>query len=106
MSEDIEAIRRKRLKELQEKANAVQEQVEEIHAMQREFSWEDFGYKEPEWGFRESKEMPGAFDICQKRQTVALTGDPQFAMLVTDLLNRARLEELTLNRGENDGKED
>ena len=68
--------------------------------MQREFTWADFGFDEPEWGFRESNEMPGAFDICQRGQTVALSGDPKWSMLVCDLLNRARLEELIVTKGE------
>ena len=74
--------------------------------MQKEFTWADFGFDEPEWGFKESDEMDGAFDICQRHQMVAMTADPRWAMLVTDLLNRAKLEELIMNHnreGEIDG---
>lgn len=105
MTDDIEAIRKKKLEAIRKKATEVEEQADELTLMKKEFTWADFGYDEPEWAFRESEEMPGAFDICQKRKTVALTGDPGFAMLVTDLLNRARLEELMTNNGgeENEG---
>jgi hypothetical protein len=99
MNDELSEIRRKKMEALRSKVSDVQEKVDEIQAMQREFTWSDFGFDEPEWGFRESGEMPGAFDVCQRGQTVALTGDPKWAMLVTDLLNRARLEELTLTHG-------
>tara|TARA_R100000005_G_C4961151_1_gene177785 strand:+ start:10 stop:327 length:318 start_codon:yes stop_codon:yes gene_type:complete len=98
MSDEIEKIRKKKLEALRAKASKVEKDVDELKAMQKEFTWADFGYDEPEWAFRESEEMPGAFDVCQNRQTVALTGDAKWAMLVTDLLNRARLEELTLTK--------
>jgi len=105
MTDDIEEIRRKKLEAIRKKASQVEEQTDELRAMQKEFTWADFGYDEPEWAFRESQEMDGAFDVCQKRQTVAITGDPKWAMLVTDLLNRARLEELTLaQRGDESEK--
>lgn len=95
---DIEEIRKKKLEAIRKKATEVEEQADELTLMKKEFTWADFGYDEPEWAFRPSEEMPGALDICQKRQTVALTGDAGFAMLVTDLLNRARLEELMMNK--------
>ena len=94
MSEDIEKIRAEKIAALQAKMKKADEENEEITAMKQEFTWADFGYEEPPFGFRESEEMPGAFDICQERQSV---GDPRFAMLVTDLLNRAKKEELIIN---------
>lgn len=94
MTDDIEAIRAKKLAALSEKINKVEEEVAEIRAEQNEFTWADFGYDEPEWGFRESQDMPGATEVCQKGQMVALTADQRWALLVTDLLNRARMEEL------------
>mgnify|MGYP003114171777 FL=1 len=97
MSEDIEKIRAEKIAALQAKMKKADEENEEITAMKQEFTWSDFGYGEPPFGFRESEEMPGAFDICQERQAVAITGDPRFAMLVTDLLNRAKKEELIIN---------
>ena len=102
MNDELTEIRKKKMEALRAKVSDVQEKVDEIQAMQREFTWSDFGHEEPEWGFRESDEMPGAFDVCQRGHTVALTGDPKWAMLVTDLLNRARLEELTMNHGGGD----
>lgn len=104
MTDDIEAIRKKKLEAIRKKTAEVEKQADELTLMKNEFTWADFGYEQPEWGFRESQEMPGALDICQRRprhksyETVALTGDPGFAMLVTDLLNRARLEELIMNK--------
>lgn len=95
---DIEEIRKKKLEAIRKKATEVEEQADELTLMKKEFTWADFGYDEPEWAFRPSEEMPGAVDICQKGQTVALTGDAGFAMLVSDLLNRARLEELMMNK--------
>ena len=80
MTDDIEAIRKKKLEAIRKKATEVEEQADELTLMKKEFTWADFGYDEPEWAFRPSEEMPGA--------------------LVTDLLNRARLEELMMNKGD------
>ena len=99
MSDELKKIRAEKMAALGKKIEAVEEKVGEIRAEQNEFTWTDFGYDEPEWGFRESEEMPGAFDLCQKGETVAMTGDPSWAMLVCDLLNRARLEELIVGKG-------
>tara|TARA_R110000824_G_scaffold78641_1_gene198365 strand:+ start:94 stop:420 length:327 start_codon:yes stop_codon:yes gene_type:complete len=96
MSEDIEKIRAKKIADLNEKMTDVSDDLEDIRALQNEFTWADFGFDEPEWGFRESQDVPEAFEICQQGKTVALTQDPRWGMLVTDLLNRAKLEELIM----------
>lgn len=96
LTDEIDKIRAEKLAALSKKMNEVANEVAEIHAKQQEFTWKDFGFEEPEWGFRESAEMEGAMEICQQGQTVAITGDPRWALLVTDLLNRAKLEELIL----------
>ena len=105
MSDDLEEIRAKKLAAISEKMDKVEQEVADIRAMQNEFTWADFGYDEPEWGFRESQDVPGAFEICQKREIVALTQDTRWAMLVTDLLNRARLEELIVHSKEGEKDE-
>ena len=104
MTDELDEIRKKKMAEISDKMKQVEKDVEEVRAMQNEFTWADFGFDEPMWGFRESEDMPGAFDVCQQGETVALTGDPRWAMLVTDLLNRAKLEELIVNSKE--GEED
>ena len=102
-SDELDRIRAKKVAKVGERIDAFQKDIDEITAMKSDFTWADFGHDEPEWGFRESEEMPSAFDVCQNGQTVALTGDPKWAMLVCDLLNRARLEELIMSyhKGEN-----
>ena len=100
MTEDLDDIRSKKMAEISDRMKAVEQEVGEIQAMQQEFTWADFGYDEPEWGFRDSQEMEEAIEICQGGETVALTGDARWAMLVTDLLNRAKLEELIVNHKE------
>ena len=99
MSDELEKIRAEKMAALNEKINAVEEQFEDIQSMKKEFTWADFGFDEPIWGFRESTEMAGAFDVCQQGETVAITGDPRWAMLVCDLLNRAKMEELIMQEG-------
>jgi DNA-binding TFAR19-related protein (PDSD5 family) len=54
MSEDIEKIRAEKIAALQAKMKKADEQNEEITAMKQEFTWADFGYEEPPFGFRES----------------------------------------------------
>jgi len=98
MSEDIEKIRAKKMAEIQNKMKSVEKDYEEVQAMQNQFTWQDFGFDEPDWGFRLSEEMEGAFEVCQQGQIVAMTADPKWALLVTDLLNRARLEELIMTK--------
>ena len=103
--EDIEKIRAKKVAEMQAKVKDMEKDFEEVQAMQNQFTWADFGFDEPDWGFRLSETMEGAFEICQQGQIVAMSADPKWALLVTDLLNRARLEELIMSR-QNTGAED
>jgi hypothetical protein len=98
MSEDIEKIRAKKVAEMQAKIKNMEKDVDEVRAMQNQFTWADFDIDEPDWGFRVSEEMEGAFEVCQQGQIVAMTADPKWALLVTDLLNRARLEELIMTK--------
>ena len=105
MSEDLEKIRAKKVADMQAKVKGMEKDFEEVRAMQNQFTWADFGYDEPDWGFRVSETMEGAFDVCQQGQIVAMTADAKWALLVTDLLNRARLEELIMTRQEK-GAED
>jgi hypothetical protein len=100
MTDELEEIRAKKMAALGQKITDAEKQFEEIDAMKNEFTWEDFGFEEPEWGFRVSQDVPDAVEVCQKRQTVALTQSPEWAMLVCDLLNRAKLEELIVAQGE------
>jgi hypothetical protein len=105
VEEDLEKIRADKLAAISAKMNEVKDEVKDLQAMQNEFTWSDFGFDEPEWAFRDSEEMSGAMEICQRGQTVAITGDPRWALLVTDLLNRAKLEELILSeRGDSASK--
>jgi len=106
MTDDLDEIRAKKVAEMQQKLKEVDEGVEEVRAMQKELTWADFGMDEPPWGFRESQDMPGAFDVCQNGETVALTGDPRWAMLVTDLLNRAKMEEMVVQHKTGGEKDD
>ena len=99
MSDELAKIRAEKMAALGKKITDVEEQFEDIQALKNEFSWNDFGYDEPEWGFRASTDVPDAYEVCQKGQTVALTQSPEWAMLVCDLLNRAKLEELIMSRG-------
>ena len=99
MTDELEKIRAEKMAALGQKITDVEEQFEDIQSMKNEFTWGDFGYDEPEWGFRPSESVPDALEICQKRQVVALTQSPEWAMLVCDLLNRAKLEELIMNQG-------
>jgi len=105
MSEDLEKIRAKKVAEMQAKVKGMKEDFEEVQAMQNQFTWADFGFEEPDWGFRLSETMEGAFEVCQQGQIVAMTADAKWALLVTDLLNRARLEELIMTK-QNTGAED
>lgn len=54
-----------------------------------------------DWSFRRSNES-GFFEICQKNNMVAVTQDPDFANLVTDLLNSLTLAKQVVN---DDGSE-
>ena len=100
MTDELDEIRKKKIAEISDRIQKVEKDVEEVRAMQKEFTWADFGFDEPEWGFRASEEMEGGIDVCQRGETVAITGDERWAMLVTDLLNRAKLEELIVNSKE------
>jgi len=101
MTDELEKIRAEKLAALGQKINDVEKDFEDIQALKNEFTWADFGYDEPEWGVRESQDVPNAFEVCQKRQVVALTQSLEWGMLVSDLLNRAKLEELIMTRGAN-----
>jgi len=99
MSNELDDIRAKKSAAVSERLKAVSDEIDEIDALKNAFAWKDFGFYEPEWGFRMSQEVPDAFEICQRGQTVALTQDTNWCMLVCDLLNRARMEELIANQG-------
>jgi len=100
MSDELEKIRAEKMAELGQKITDVEEQFEDIQSLKNEFTWADFGFDEPEWGFKASEDVPDALEVCQRRQIVALTQSPEWAMLVCDLLNRAKLEELIMMQGD------
>ena len=99
MSDELDKIRAERLAALGQKINDVEKDFDDIQALKNEFTWKDFGFDEPEWGVRDSADVPGAFEVCQKHNVVALTQSFEWAMLVSDLLNRAKLEELIMTQG-------
>jgi hypothetical protein len=99
MNDELEKIRAEKMAALGQKITDVEQDFEDIQALKNEFSWKDFGFDEPEWGFRQSQDVPDALEVCQRGQIVALTQSPEWAMLVCDLLNRAKLEELIMTQG-------
>jgi len=55
-----------------------------------------------DWSFRRSNES-GFFEIVQKDNMVAVTQDPNWASLVTDLLNSLTLAKQVVGDEEDDG---
>ena len=51
MSDELAEIRAKKMAALGQKITDAEKQFEEIDAMKNEFTWEDFGFEEPEWDF-------------------------------------------------------
>lgn len=99
MTDELAKIRAEKMAALNKKITDAEETFEDIQSLKKDFTWEDFGYDEPEWGVRDSQDVPGAFEVCQKRQVVALTQSFEWGLLVCDLLNRAKLEELIMTEG-------
>ena len=99
MTDELAKIRAEKMAALNKKITEAEETFEDIQSMKKEFTWKDFGYEEPEWGVRDSQDVPGAFEVCQKRQVVALTQSMEWGLLVCDLLNRAKMEELIMAQG-------
>lgn len=54
-----------------------------------------------DWSFRRSNES-GFFEILQRGEMVAITRDPNFANLITDMLNSLALHQATLPQGDID----
>jgi hypothetical protein len=54
-----------------------------------------------DWSFRRSNET-GFFEILQRDEMVAITRDPNFANLITDMLNSLALHQATLPQGDTD----